>query len=131
MKDKESSENQNIHSASFMNQLFVSKKYREFNVNYDKFNIDLKKEEETIDTTLLIDKAKTFFKRKGLLLNWIELNKLENLQKINTLSMIAPIANEEKQKLLEAISLKEKIKVLENIIDFYLHEVDFNTQTIQ
>ena len=31
MKDKESSENQNIHSASFMNQLFVSKKYRELN----------------------------------------------------------------------------------------------------
>ena len=45
--------------------------------------------------------------------------------------MIAPITNEEKQKLLESVSLKEKINVLENIIDFYLHEVSFNNLTIQ
>ena len=45
--------------------------------------------------------------------------------------MISPIENEEKQKLLEAISLEEKVKTLENIIDFYLHEVNFNNQTIQ
>ena len=45
--------------------------------------------------------------------------------------MIAPVTNEEKQKLLESISLKEKIKTLEDIISFYLHEVNFNNQTIQ
>ena len=45
--------------------------------------------------------------------------------------MISPIANEEKQKLLETMTLKEKINTLENIINFYLHEVDFNNQTIQ
>ena len=43
-----------------------SKLYREFNVNYDKFNIDLKKEEGTVDTTFLINKAKTFFKKNDL-----------------------------------------------------------------
>ena len=45
--------------------------------------------------------------------------------------MIAPLTNEEKQKLLESISLKEKVKTLEDIINFYLHEVNFNNQTIQ
>ena len=107
------------------------KLYREFDVNYDKFNVDLKKEEETLDINSLVKKAKTFFDKKGLLLNWVELNKIETLQKINTLSMIAPITNEEKQKLLESISLDEKIKTLEDIIDFYLHEVGFNNQTLQ
>ena len=45
--------------------------------------------------------------------------------------MIAPITNEEKQKLLESITIQDKVKVLDNIISFYLHEVDFNNQTIQ
>ena len=45
--------------------------------------------------------------------------------------MIAPITNEEKQKLLESISLQEKIMTLKSIMSFYLHEVDFNNQTIQ
>ena len=78
-----------------------------------------------------MDKAKTFFKRNGLLLNWKEFEKLDQSQKINTLAMIAPVTNEEKQKLLEAISIKEKINVLESIISFYLYETSLNNQTIQ
>ena len=45
--------------------------------------------------------------------------------------MIAPITNEEKQKLLEAISLENKIKTLESIISFYLHETSESNYTIQ
>ena len=45
--------------------------------------------------------------------------------------MIAPITSEEKQKLLESINLQEKTKTLEDIINFYLHEVSFNNRTIQ
>ena len=50
-----------------------------------------------------MEKVKTFFKRNGLLLNWKEFEKLDQLQRINTLAMIAPVTNEEKQKLLESI----------------------------
>ena len=78
-----------------------------------------------------MEKAKVFFKRNGLLLNWREFEKLDQEQKINTLSMIAPIANEEKQKLLEAISLQNKVKTLESIISFYLYDNGLNNQTIQ
>ena len=74
---------------------------------------------------------KDFFKRNGLLLNWKEFEKLDQPQQINTLAMIAPITNEEKQKLLESVSLKNKIETLESIISFYLHETDFGNQTIQ
>ena len=45
--------------------------------------------------------------------------------------MISPITNEEKQKLLEALTIKDKIETLENIISFYLHEVNFNNKTVQ
>tara|TARA_B100001564_G_scaffold238071_1_gene201399 strand:+ start:178 stop:798 length:621 start_codon:yes stop_codon:yes gene_type:complete len=107
------------------------KSYREFKVNYKKFVMDLKPEKEEINIEPLMEKVKIFFKKSGLLLNWKEFAKLSEIQKINTLSMIAPITNEEKQKLLESISLEEKVKALINIVNFYLHEVDFNNQTLQ
>ena len=78
-----------------------------------------------------MSKAKVFFKKNGLLLNWREFEKLDKVQKINTLSMISPVTNEEKQKLLEALTTKDKIETLENIISFYLHDVSFNNQTVQ
>ena len=45
--------------------------------------------------------------------------------------MIAPLANEEKQKLLEAITLEDKIKTLNYIVNFYLHDVNFDNLTVQ
>ena len=108
-----------------------SKLYREFKVDYEKFSLDLKPTSEEINTDSLMEKAEVFFKKVGLLLNWKEFNKLDKIQKINTLAMIAPLSNEEKQTLLESISLKEKAKTLDDIINFYLHEVNSNNQTIQ
>ena len=108
-----------------------SKLYREFTVNYEKFNSDSNSKTEDIDTESVLEKAKTFLKKRGLLLNWKEFEKLDNTQKVNTLAMIAPITNEEKQKLLESVSLQEKAITLKSIMSFYLHEVDFNNQTIQ
>ena len=108
-----------------------TKLYREFKVNYDKFSLDLKPLNEKVNIEPLIDKTKMFFEKNGLLLNWKEFGKLNESQKINTLAMIAPITNEEKQKLLESVSLNEKILVLEKILGFYLHGNEFNNQTIQ
>jgi len=108
-----------------------TKLYREFRVNYEKFSMDLEPIKEKINIESLMKKAKTFFEKGGLLLNWKEFAKLDEIQQINTLAMIAPVTNEEKQKLLESISLKEKVSVLENIVNFYLHEVNFNNQTVQ
>ena len=78
-----------------------------------------------------MDKAQTFFKRNGLLLNWKEFEKLDLAQQVNTLAMIAPITNEEKQKILESVSFENKVKSLEDIINFYLFETNFNSNTIQ
>ena len=78
-----------------------------------------------------MDKAKIFFRKNGLLLNWREFEKLDEIQKINTLSMISPVTNEEKQKLLETVTNKDRAKILEEIISFYSHQVSYNNKTIQ
>ena len=114
-----------------LNEIKTNKLYREFKVDYKMFEDDLSITSCETKTDNLMDKAKVFFKRSGLLLNWKEFEKLSQNQKINTLAMIAPITNEEKQKILETVTLKEKIGILNEIIIFYLHEISFNNQTIQ
>ena len=120
-----------ISRFKILKEISNKRLYREFKVDYQNFSIDIKNSQKFFDTGSLIKKAKIFFKRNGLLLNWQEFEKLDLMQKINTLAMISPITNEEKQKLLEAISIENKVETLESIISFYLHEIDFNNQTIQ
>ena len=120
-----------ITRFNILQEIRNEKLYREFKVDYKKFELDLESLSEDESTENLMDKAKIFFKRNGLLLNWKEFERLDKIQKINTLSMISPVTNEEKQKLLESLTAKDKIDTLENIISFYLHEVNFNNQTVQ
>jgi Lon protease-like protein len=114
-----------------LDEVVNDKLYREFKVNYKNFEEDLSEKKEFNNPTNLIEKAKIFFKKNGLLLNWKELEKLNQTQKVNTLAMICPVTNEEKQKILETVTLSEKVEVLEDIINFYLYEVNFNNQTLQ
>ena len=120
-----------ITRFNIIKEIKNNKLYREFNVDYKNFDLDLKSLSEDHSVEDLMDKAKVFFKKNGLLLNWREFEKLDKIQKINTLSMISPVTNEEKQKLLEALTIKDKIQTLEKIISFYLHDVSFNNQTVQ
>ena len=120
-----------ISRFKILKEVSNKKLYREFQVNYDSFSEDINDTNSQTDSNDLMKNAKVFFKRNGLLLNWKEFEKLDPTQKINTLAMIAPVTNEEKQKLLETITLESKISTLNNIIGFYLHETNFNNQTVQ
>jgi len=109
--------------------------YREFKVTYEKFSEDLEQgEKKTIieeKIKEIFQKTKIFFRRNGLLLNWNEFEKLNQDQKINTLAMIAPISNEEKQTILESVHIDSKTKVLSEIIEFYLYENSSSKITLQ
>jgi len=118
-----------------INEIDNKKKYREFKVEYKKFDEDLSTNKnyffEKIQYEHFMSKVQSFFKKNGLFLNWKEFDKLNYYQKINTLAMISPVSNEEKQKLLETITLEEKRKTMLNIIEFYLHENRDQNQTVQ
>ena len=110
------------------------KKYREFEVDYKKFNKDLVIQDKILtdyNKLNFMEKVKKFFEKNGLMINWKEFDKLDETQKINTLSMIAPISNEEKQKLLETVSLEDKTSTLLDIIQFYSYENTNDKETIQ
>ena len=94
-----------ISRFKILKEISNNKLYREFQVDYENFTNDITNIYNDIDADSMIEKAKIFFKRNGLLLNWKEFEKLEHSQRVNTLAMIAPIANEEKQKLLSLIHI--------------------------
>ncbi len=123
-----------ITRFEIMKEVNNKKKYREFEVDYSKFHKDILNPEAdtlTYDKINFMGKIKNFFEKNGLMINWKEFEKLDETQKINTLSMIAPISNEEKQKLLETIGLNEKTKTLLNILEFYSYENLNEKETIQ
>ena len=109
--------------------------YREFEVSYEKYSEDQNPEkgQKLIRAKIneIYEKTKIFFRKNGLLLNWAEFEKLDEDQKINTLAMIAPISDVEKQMILESIHVDSKTKVLSKIIEFYLHENSSKKITLQ
>ncbi len=123
-----------ITRFEIIKEINTNKLYREFQVDYKKFSIDIEKKGDEIrknEFDLFLDKAKKFFENNGLMLNWKEFSKLDVTQQINTISMIAPITNEEKQKLLETITLRDKTDTLKKIIEFYLYDKLTNKNTLQ
>ena len=111
------------------------KSYREFEISYDKFKEDLDEgegqERKENEIKALSEKIKIFFRKNGLLLDWKEFEKLDQNQRINTLAMIAPVSNEEKQSILESVNTESKTKILSEIIDFYLYKNSASSLTVQ
>ena len=101
------------------------KKYREFEVNYDEYHQDFNSKDNTVrnkSTSGFKKQNEDFFEKNNLILNWKEFDKLDISQQINTIAMISPVSNEEKQKLLETKTFLEKTNTLSEIIEFYLHD---------
>ena len=64
-----------ISRFKILKEISNDKLYREFEVDYENFVEDVKDVHDEIDSKELMEKAKTFFKRNGLLLNWREFEK--------------------------------------------------------
>ena len=123
-----------INRFEVSSEINNDKIYREFEVSYKKFSEDQWPDKKIIIRSKIkeiYEKTKVFFKKNGLLLNWAEFERLDEDQKINTLAMIAPISNEEKQMILESIHVDSKIKILSEIIEFNLHKKSSDIITLQ
>lgn len=104
-------------------ELNNNKLYREFNVDYSDFidDLEIKKNKlKNFTESQLFKKIKLFFHKLNYSIEFNELLKLNFDQLINTVCMISPFSVQEKQKLIEIVNTEEKIKILEDIIDFNL-----------
>tara|TARA_E500000331_G_C17143958_1_gene664053 strand:- start:196 stop:834 length:639 start_codon:yes stop_codon:yes gene_type:complete len=109
------------------------KLYRKFTVDYSDFLCDLKDQKNQIknyNQENLLEKIKTYFSKINYPVEPAELAKLNIDQLISTVCMISPFSVVEKQKIIETVKLENKLKLLEEIINFNLFEIQEN-KTIQ
>jgi Lon protease-like protein len=116
-----------------INELKTDKKYREFEVTFEKFqnDLDIKKEElKFTDLELIFKDLKSLFERRGFIINWKELEKQSLDETINALAMASPFSLEEKQVLLEAKNLDIRKNKIAEILSTYTYDL-FNNTTLQ
>ena len=116
-----------------MNEIKSKKKYREYEVDFKRFNHDLDDKKEKLkfsDLELIFKDLKTLFEKRGFIINWKELEKQSLDEIINALAMASPFSLEEKQVLLEAENLSIRKNKIAEILSTYTYDT-FNNTTIQ
>ena len=114
-------------------ELKLTKKYRECEVNYKKFENDLNDKKEDIkfkDLELIFKDLKSLFEKKGFVINWKALQQQSLDETVNALAMASPFSLEEKQILLEAQSLDTRKNIISEILKTYSFD-NFDNTTIQ
>ena len=116
-----------------INEIKSTKKYRECEVNFKRFNHDLNDSKEQLkfsDLELIFKDLKALFEKRGFIINWKELEKQSLDETINALAMASPFTLEEKQVLLEAENLKIRKNKIADILSTYTYDI-FNNTTLQ
>ena len=114
-------------------EIETAKKYREYEVDFKRFNHDLDDKKEQLrfsDLELIFKDLKTLFEKRGFIINWKELEKQSLDETINALAMASPFSLEEKQILLEAENLSIRKNKIAEILSTYTYDV-FNNTTLQ
>mgnify|MGYP005991569401 CR=1 FL=1 len=114
-------------------EIKTSKKYREYEIDFNRFNHDLDNKKEQLkfsDLELIFKDLKTLFEKRGFIINWKELEKQSLDEIINALAMASPFSLEEKQILLEAENLNIRKNKIAEILRTYAYDL-FNNTTIQ
>jgi Lon protease-like protein len=118
---------------SIIKEIKSSKKYREYEVDFNDFNKDLEEKKEQIkfsDLELIFKDLKSLFEKRGFIINWKELEKQSLDETINALAMASPFSLEEKQVLLEAENLNIRKNKIAEILSTYTFDI-FNNTTLQ
>ena len=114
-------------------ELKSDKKYRVCEVNYDAYLEDLNEKKEDLkfsDLELIFKDLKTLFQKRGFIINWQALEKQSLDETINALAMASPFSLEEKQILLEAVSLDLRKNKIAEILSTYTFD-EYQNTTLQ
>ena len=96
--------------------------YIKAEVSWQGFDRDKGKVEvdETFDRPAFLQLLERYFDAQSLSTDWDSLQDAEEELLVNSLSMLCPFEPEEKQALLEALSLKERRETLVTLMEFGL-----------
>ena len=111
----------------------TNKLYRKCEVNFNDYLDDLSEKKENIkfsDLELIFKDLKHLFEKRGFIINWKALEKQSLNEIINALAMASPFTLEEKQVLLETVSLDLRRNKIAEILSTYTFD-EYNNTTLQ
>ena len=96
--------------------------FREAKIDWENFNKDLKINVKSSDFSTLKITLKKYFKAKKIKANMDAIDSFNDYNFVDQITMICPLANNEKQLLLETTSISKREKLLQTILDSYISE---------
>ena len=122
-----------VSRFEILDELKNEKLYRTCNVDFSLYKNDFsdnKITKEDINLGAIFKNLKSLFKKQGYVINWKDLEKQSVDQTINTLAMASPFSLEEKQILLETLTINNRKEKLEEILKTYIFD-EFSNTTLQ
>jgi|TARA_X000001036_G_scaffold341535_1_gene320945 Lon protease-like protein len=110
-----------------------ARSYRKCKVSYDAYLDDLNEKKADLkfsDLELIFKDLKLLFDKRGFIINWKALEKQSLDEIINALAMASPFSLEEKQVLLETVSLNLRKNKIAEILSTYTFD-EYNNTTLQ
>ena len=98
------------------------KDYKEANISWENFSKDLNINAKSSDFSTLKKTLKKYFKLKNIRANTDAIDTFNDYNFVDQITMICPLANNEKQLLLETTSISKREKLLQTILDSYISE---------
>ena len=111
------------------NEIKHDKKFRLFNVEYEKTNSNYNKlDNKLFNKRQFLEKINFFFEKKGFTANLKSFDQIKNESLIVMVAMICPFLNNEKQALLECENINTLAKAIIALFDFEKNQTnDYET----
>ena len=96
--------------------------FKEAQIKWDKYSQDLEKKNINEKFIGLKASLKKYFNIKNIKVNFEVIDKCNDYNFVDQITMICPLAFEEKQLLLETVSISKRSSLLKSIIESYTSE---------
>ena len=96
--------------------------FKEANIDWRNFSKDMNINFKSSDFSDLKTTLKKYFKSKNIRANMNAIDTSNDYNFVDQITMICPLANNEKQLLLETTSILKRAKLLQTILDSYISE---------
>lgn len=100
----------------YQSDRLVKSGYRLARINFEPYLDDFKTSDSNIERETMLTIWQKYFDANDIKLDWDGLDNAEDERIVNTLSMLCPFQEIEKQALLEADSLEERAKLLTSLM---------------
>ena len=111
-------------------ELDTTTPYRQIVPDFTKFNTDLLDQNvDGIDRNKLLGLIKKYLEHRNMLTDWDIIKQTSTEQLINYSGVLVPFTPEEKQLLLESITISERCRALEALYQSYIFDLTGESST--